>query len=77
MWFMGADDTSLFVIGVMDVDDKAVSVADSEKSYLSVNAVHRQFKAHWDRSRIEYLKIDPLHTPDFDDCDLLFEASAS
>ncbi|ESZ11016.1 DUF6176 family protein [Mesorhizobium sp. M0923] len=77
MWFMGVDGTSLFIIGVMDVDDKAASVAVSEKSHLSVDNVHRQFKAHWDRSTIEDLKVDPLHAPTFGDCELLFEARAS
>lgn len=74
MWFLGADDKSLFVIGVMDVDDKAGSVAVSETSHLSVDIAHRQFKTHWDRSSIEDLKIEPRHAPIFDHCELLFEA---
>lgn len=77
MWFMGTDDASLFVIGVMDVDDKAASVAVTEKSHLSVDIAHRQFKAHWDRSSIENLKVERFHAPTFPDCELLFEAHAS
>ncbi|MCO5132653.1 MAG: DUF6176 family protein [Xanthobacteraceae bacterium] len=76
MWFMGADEISLYVIGVMDVDDKAASVAASEKSELSVDAVHRRFKAHWDRTRVEDIKVESRHPPTFDGCELLFEARA-
>jgi hypothetical protein len=43
MWFMGRD-SSLFVIGVMDVDDIAASRAAAAKSELSVDEVHKRFK---------------------------------
>ena len=76
MWFMGADEISLYVIGVMDVDDQADSVAASERSELSVDAVHRQFKTHWDRSSLEDLRIERSIPPSFDDCEMLFEARA-
>ncbi|WP_152027249.1 DUF6176 family protein [Brucella pituitosa] len=77
LWYIGSDDVSLFIIGVMDVDDKAASVAVSQKSQLSVDAIHRQFKVHWDRSSIEELKIERLRVPSFEGCELLFEARAN
>lgn len=77
MWFLGTDDISPFLIGVMDVDDKPASVVISEMSSLSVDAVHRQFKIHWDRLSIEDLTIERLRAPTFDGCELLFEAYAS
>jgi len=77
LWYIGDDDVSLFIIGVMDVDDKADSVAVSKKSQLSVDVIHRQFKVHWDRSSIEELRIERLHVPRFEGCELLFEARAN
>ncbi|SIR14923.1 hypothetical protein SAMN05880582_10725 [Rhizobium sp. RU20A] len=74
MWFSGTDDRGLFVIGVMDVDDQPASAAVSAQSQLSVDAVHRQFKSHWDRSSIQDIAMSPQETPHFEGCVLLFEA---
>lgn len=73
MWFMGKG-SSLFLIGVMDVDDIAASRAVAAQSGLSVDDVHRRFKAHWDKRSIETLSIEPSGTPNFPECELLFEA---
>jgi hypothetical protein len=73
MWFMGRD-SSLFVIGVMDVDDAAASRAVAAKSRLNVDEVHRRFKRHWERGGLETLSIDPACIPSFGGCELLFEA---
>ncbi|GLS35047.1 hypothetical protein GCM10010869_06350 [Mesorhizobium tianshanense] len=73
MWFMGHD-SSLFVIGVMDVDDIAASRAVAAKSELSVDEVHRRFKRSWDARSIEALCIDRASAPHFKECELLFEA---
>ncbi|WP_353645094.1 DUF6176 family protein [Mesorhizobium sp. WSM2239] len=73
MWFMGRD-WSLFVLGVMDVDDHPGSQAVSAKSELSVDEVHKNFKAFW--SSAERLSIDPAKSPRFEDCEFLFEAYA-
>jgi hypothetical protein len=40
MWFMGRD-PSLFVIGIMDVDDAAASQAIAARSWLGVDEVHK------------------------------------
>jgi Family of unknown function (DUF6176) len=45
MWFMGKD-SSLFIIGVMDVESLAASQAIAAKSQLSVDEIHRRFKDH-------------------------------
>ncbi|WP_366511795.1 hypothetical protein, partial [Mesorhizobium sp.] len=58
MWFLRRD-SSLFVIGVMDVDDIAASRAVTVKSQLSVDEVHRRFKRCWDPRSIE--TIDRAH----------------
>lgn len=73
MWFMGRD-ASLYIIGVMDVDDHHASQEAAAISNLEVDAVHRNFKAFWDRGRIEVLSINPAVIPQFDECELLFEA---
>jgi hypothetical protein len=75
MWFMGRD-CSLFIVGVMDVDDHAASQAVAAKSGLSVDEVHKNFKAHWDKDSAERLSIDPARIPRLDDCEFLFEAYA-
>ena len=72
-WYAGRDDGGLYVIGVMDVDDHQASSAVSQKSSLSVDQVHRQFKAHWDRSRILDLPVSPDNAPTFGDCELLLD----
>jgi len=77
LWFLGQDDASLYVIGVMDVDDKAASVAISNRSTLSVDRVHRRFKKTWDRTAAQRVPADPLTVPEFPDCVLLFEAWAN
>jgi hypothetical protein len=73
MWFMGRD-TSLFLIGVMDVDDAAASRAIAARSQLGVDEAHRRFKRHWDKRSLQKLSIDRGRIPAFDDCELLFEA---
>lgn len=73
MWFMGRD-TSLYIIGVMDVDDHQASQEVAAKSSLEVDAVHRDFKKFWDRGNVVRLHISPDTPPDFDNCELLFEA---
>ena len=72
MWFMGRD-PSLFVIGVMDVDDVAASRQVAVKSRLSVDEVHRGFKAFWDKDSLQTLAVDRTEVPRFEDCELLFE----
>ena len=72
-WYTGRDDGGLYVIGVMDVDDHEASSAVSQKSTLSVDQVHRQFKAHWNRSRILELPVLSEDAPTFEDCELLLD----
>ncbi|MCF6112190.1 hypothetical protein [Mesorhizobium muleiense] len=67
-------DSTLFVIGVRDVDDIAASRAAAAKSELSINVAHRRFKRHWDRKRMGTPRIDPTAIPHFEGCELLFEA---
>lgn len=76
MWFLGQDEKGLHVIGVMDVDDAAASSAISQKSDLSVDRVHRAFKAHWDRNRVEDLSIDRAVAPKFEHCEVLIDVQA-
>jgi hypothetical protein len=70
-WYAGTDDGGLYVIGVMDVDDHDVSSAVSQKSSLSVDQVHRQFKTHWDRARVTDLPVSRAYEPTFEGCELL------
>jgi Family of unknown function (DUF6176) len=74
MWFSGEDRDGLFVIGVMDVDDSQASAAVANASILEVDRVHREFKKHWDRTRIQDLNVTPARAPTFEGCTLLFEA---
>lgn len=74
MWFSGRDGEGLFVIGVMDVDDAPRSAQVANASTLSVDAVHREFKKHWDRARVSDLGVSPKAIPSLEDCTLLFEA---
>ncbi|PSJ61559.1 DUF6176 family protein [Pseudaminobacter soli (ex Li et al. 2025)] len=73
MWFMSRD-SSLFIIGVMDVESLAASKAIAANSRLSVDERHRRFKDFWDRSSFETLPIDPAKAPSFEACELLLEA---
>lgn len=73
MWFLGRD-TSLYVIGVMDVDDHRASQKIAAYSRLKVDEVHREFKKFWDRGSVLRLSINPATAPDFEECELLFEA---
>lgn len=73
MWFMGKD-ADLYIIGVMDVEDHRASQQVAAKSSLDVDAVHREFKKFWDKEKAELLPINSAEPPNFDDCELLFEA---
>lgn len=77
MWFSGRDSDGLFIIGVMDVDDASRSAKIANASTLAVDNVHREFKKHWDRSRISDLDVSPHGAPTFEGCDLLFEARSA
>jgi hypothetical protein len=74
LWFMGRDADGLFLIGVMDVDDREASSKAAQASILSVDAVHRAFKQHWDRARSHDLPIDPSRAPGFPGCETLIDA---
>ncbi len=74
VWYLGNQDGSLYLIGVLDVDDHALSSAIAQKSLLSVDKVHQQFKAHWDRASIVDLGVAPDRPPAFPGCELLLEA---
>jgi len=73
-WYMGKDDGGLYVIGVMDVDDQAASSAIAQSSSLSIDKIHRQFKTHWNRSKITNLCIAPECPPTFEGCEILLDA---
>ncbi len=73
MWFLGRD-ASLYVIGVMDVDDHRASQKVAAASSLKVDEVHRDFKKFWDRGSVLRLPINPATAPYFEECELLFEA---
>jgi hypothetical protein len=73
-WYAGQDDGGLYVIGVMDVDDQEASASIAASSSLTIDQVHRQFKGHWDRSRIRDLQIAPGYPPSFKDCKLVLDA---
>lgn len=77
MWLMGRNQNQLYIIGVMDVDDRTASSKIAKQSMLSVDKVHREFKTHWDRSKMEDLKIDPLRPPNFAECELLIDVRQS
>ena len=74
IWYMGEEEGSIYLVGVMDVEDEAASAAVAAGSELAVDEVHRNFKQHWDRDRSSKLEIDPLVEPSFRELDLLFEA---
>lgn len=74
LWYLGEDAGGLFVIGVMDVDDAAAAARVAGSSTLSVDAVHREFKRSWDRTRVEELPIDPTREPSFAEHELLIDA---
>ena len=74
LWVMGRDAEGLFLIGVTDVVDRKASWKAAQASTLSVDAVHRVFKQHWDRARNHDLPIDPACAPEFPDCETLIDA---
>jgi hypothetical protein len=77
MWFSGEDRAGLYVVGVMDTDDQQTSARIAGMSCLEVDRVHREFKTHWDRSKIQELDIASDRAPTFDDCILLFDVEHS
>ena len=77
MWFYGKDHLGLFVIGVMDTDDQRTSARIADTSCLGVDRVHREFKTHWDRTKIQELDISSDRAPTFDDRILLFDVEHS
>lgn len=74
MWLLGREATSLYLIGIMDVGDPVGAHRATQQSTLSVDRVHKQFKAHWDPKRISDVPIDRNAAPTFPGLEVLWDA---
>lgn len=73
IWFLYPG-PPLCAIGVMKGDDAVAAAAVAARSTLSVDQVHRDFKAHWITSGIVGVAFAPDAPDPFPGCELLFEA---